>query len=416
MVFSRQAVSVLAQGAEGGGAALNEIIGLTAVATVVTAVLLWIGYLHRNRRITWLASLGDWSGRRFKRPPWVACQSACSSRRSSARSSASSGTSACTSATDAMTASLANPAHYFILIGLFGVFVSGCTAIVLPYDRPGPAAVRITDDWYAPVGGVVMAGCGMYALLGFPLDDVWHRIFGQDVTLWGPTHLMMIGGAGFSTLSALYLEHEGRKASGGDSAKDAPKDGLGLKFVQYLAFAGVLIGLSVYQIEFDFGVPQFRQVFQPMLIAAAATLALVAARIFMGPGRRLHRRDPRDRPARRDRVRRRTSARTRRSNWFPLYLGPALVVELLALTPLLKRPVIFGAGQRPGSRDGRVMGRVAVDQRRVPLPMAHEHLAGGAGDVGARRGPRRWLRRDGGHGADRQATAPPRRSVSASSR
>ena len=29
-----------------------------------------------------------------------------------------------------------------------------------------------------------MAGCGMYALIGFPLDDVWHRIFGQDVTLW----------------------------------------------------------------------------------------------------------------------------------------------------------------------------------------------------------------------------------------
>jgi hypothetical protein len=59
-----------------------------------------------------------------------------------------------------------------------------------------------------------MAGCGMYALLGFPLDDIWHRIFGQDVTLWGPTHLMMIGGAGFSTLSALMLNHEGLKAMG----------------------------------------------------------------------------------------------------------------------------------------------------------------------------------------------------------
>jgi hypothetical protein len=30
-------------------------------------------------------------------------------------------------------------------------------------------------------------------------------------------------------------------------------------------------------------------------------------------------------------------------NWFPLYLGPALVVELVALTPLLKRPIAFGA-------------------------------------------------------------------------
>ena len=42
--------------------------------------------------------------------------------------------------------------------------------------------------------------------------------------------------------------------------------------------------MSVYQIEFDFGVAQFRQVFEPMLIAAAAAFALVAARIMLGRG------------------------------------------------------------------------------------------------------------------------------------
>jgi hypothetical protein len=197
--------------------------------------------------------------------------------------------------------------------------------------------LRITDQWYAPVGGVVMAGCGLYALMGFPLDDVWHRIFGQDVTLWGPTHLMMIGGAGFSTLAALYLEHEGRKAR----PEDAAPDGIGLKFVQYLAFAGVLIGASVYQIEFDFGVPQFRQVFQPMLIGAAAALALVGARIFMGRGAALI--------AALVAIGLRgivaflvTPVFDAPVNWFPLYLGAAIVVELLALTPLFKRPIVFG--------------------------------------------------------------------------
>ena len=59
-----------------------------------------------------------------------------------------------------------------------------------------------------------MAGCGLYALIGFPLDDIWHRIFGQDVTLWGPTHLMMIGGAGLSTLSALYPRARGAPRGG----------------------------------------------------------------------------------------------------------------------------------------------------------------------------------------------------------
>lgn len=339
MELSLQA-EVLAQGSEGGGAAISEIITLSAAGAVIAVILLWIGWMHRTRKITWLARLGDWSGRRFKRPPWVALPIGLfissiicalfgfiwdvSLHIGNGRDDGA----------------LANPAHYFILIGLFGIFVAGCTAMVLPLDeKPGVAAVRITDDWYAPVGGIVMAGCGVYALLGFPLDDIWHRIFGQDVTLWGPTHLMMIGGAGFSTLAALYLEYEGRKARTG--TEDVPRDGLGLKFVQYLAFAGVLIGASVYQIEFDFGVPQFRQVFQPMLIAAAAGLALVAARIFMGRGAALIAAliaiglrgivalavgPVLDAPI----------------NWFPLYLGAAVVVELVALTPLIRKPILFG--------------------------------------------------------------------------
>jgi hypothetical protein len=31
------------------------------------------------------------------------------------------------------------------------------------------------------------------------------------------------------------------------------------------------------------------------------------------------------------------------NSWFALYLGSALVVELIALTPLIKRPILFGA-------------------------------------------------------------------------
>ena len=233
---------------------------------------------------------------------------------------------------------LANPAHYFILFGLFLLFIAGCMACVLPYDKPGHSAVRITRNWYAPVGGILMAGCGFYALLGFPLDDIWHRIFGQDVTLWGPTHLMMIGGAGFATLSAILLNHEGLKAMG----DGVPAGGIGIKFVQYLGFGGILIGLSVFQIEFDFGVPQFRQVFQPMLIAAAATFGLVAARIMLGRGAAV--------------IAALLAIALRGGvalvvgpilgapiNWFALYLGPAIVVELIGLTPLLKRPVLFGA-------------------------------------------------------------------------
>ena len=45
---------------------------------------------------------------------------------------------------------------------------------------------------------------------------------------------------------------------------------------------GFLIGMSTFQGEFDFGVPQFQLVFHPMLIAFAAGIALVTARIWGG--------------------------------------------------------------------------------------------------------------------------------------
>jgi hypothetical protein len=326
------------------GAGLNQVIGLSIAAAVIALAMLWVGYAHRTRRISWLSRIAEYMGEKFDRPSWVALPVLVFT----------------TSIIGALfgfiwdvswhigngrdPGPLANPAHYFIVIGLFGIFLAGMLAVVMPFEKPGPAAVRITRDWYAPVGGVLMAGCGLYALIGFPLDDIWHRIFGQDVTLWGPTHLMMIGGAGFSLFAVLMLEYEG-----GRTLPDTPEEGTFaraerpfIKFVRYLSCGGLLIGMSVYQIEFDFGVPQFRLVFQPMLIGAAATIGTIVARMTMGRGAAI--------------IAALFAVALRGAvalivgpilgapiNWFPLYLGPAIVVELLALTPLLRRPIVFGA-------------------------------------------------------------------------
>jgi hypothetical protein len=330
-------LAVVAESPPARGAGLSQVIGLSIAAAVILSVMLWVGYGHRTHRITWLNTVAEKMGNKFNRPPWVGLQVAVF-------------TSSIICALFGFIwdvswhigngrdpGPLANPAHYFIIIGLFGIFLAGMLAVVIPFDKPGPAAVRITRNWYAPVGGVLMAGCGLYALTGFPLDDVWHRIFGQDVTLWGPTHLMMIGGANFSLVAALLLEYESRRA-----LPEAPADRPFVKFMRYFSFGGLLIGMSVYQIEFDFGVPQFRLVFQPMLIAAAAAIGTIAARMTMGKGAAI--------------IAALIAAGLRGLvalivgpilgapiNWFPLYLGPAVVVELLALTPLFRRPLVYGA-------------------------------------------------------------------------
>jgi hypothetical protein len=176
---------------------------------------------------------------------------------------------------------LANPAHYFILAGLFGVLAAGVLAVALTgEEKPSKAAIRLPNGWWAPLGAVVVITCGAVSLLAFPLDDVWHRLFGQDVTLWGPTHLLLIGGASFSILGQWILDVEGHRASKGKARQGSP-----FVYVRNVSLVGsLLVGLSTFQAEFDFSVPQFRLVWQPLLLALAAGIGLVAARVRLGRG------------------------------------------------------------------------------------------------------------------------------------
>jgi hypothetical protein len=282
MIF---ATATTITGAEpAGGAALGEVAIATGMATVVTALLLWLCAGHRSGKVRWLGLAADLSSRLAGLPRWAALPLGVG------------GVSLHVALVGMYwdislhidqgrdPGPLANPAHYLILAGLFGIFAAGVIAIALPLgdDRPGPRPLRITRGWDAPVGGVLMAACGAFALTGFPLDDVWHRLFGQDVTLWGPTHLMLIGGAGMSLIGMAVLLAEGMRSRAAGTAPAGPRAFVAVRRVALMG--GLLIGLSTFQAEFDFGVPQFRMVLQPLLIAFAAGFALVAARLWIGRG------------------------------------------------------------------------------------------------------------------------------------
>jgi hypothetical protein len=163
--------------------------------------------------------------------------------------------------------------HLLIVAGLQGIVI----AALLHGSMRGPAArnerrIPALGLRMSP-GGIVMLVCGGIALLGFPLDAVWHALFGEDVTLWGPTHLFMIGGAGVSTLGLWMVMRQGFEL--GRRRRIARR--------AELRIAGaLLIGLSTFQAEFDFGVPQFQLLYQPVLIAFAAGVALVCARSVLG--------------------------------------------------------------------------------------------------------------------------------------
>jgi hypothetical protein len=266
-----------------GGAEIGQIVIATTAATMVTAALLYLGLGHRSGRVQILQRLADHSERTSGMPGWVAFPSGIA-------------TLSLLTAVFGMywdisihidngrdAGPLANPAHYFILAGLFGIFSAGFFAMVLPKEKPSTVAIRIGRDWWAPLGGVLICACGAFSLIGFPLDDVWHRLFGQDVTLWGPTHLMLIGGAAMTLVGIAVLTVEGMRAN---AAAEKPLVELAhTRFARAVALTGgLMLGLSTFQAEFDFGVPQFQLIFQPLMLMVAAGVGLVLARVYAGPG------------------------------------------------------------------------------------------------------------------------------------
>jgi hypothetical protein len=262
------------------GAGLDQVAIATGGATVATAALLWICIGHRSGRIAWLGKLAGFAERETGVAGW------------SSLPGAMLGVSLLTAVFGMYwdislhidngrdPGPLANPAHYFILVGLYGVLGSGVLSIALTKDKPSKAAVRLPNGWWAPLGALVVVTCGAVSLLAFPLDDIWHRLFGQDVTLWGPTHLLLIGGASFSILGQWILEVEGQQAT-----TKPPRERSAFQYVRTVSLVGsLLVGLSTFQAEFDYSVPQFRLVWQPLLLALAAGMGLVAARVRLGRG------------------------------------------------------------------------------------------------------------------------------------
>jgi hypothetical protein len=45
-------------------------------------------------------------------------------------------------------------------------------------------------------------------VLAAPIDDLWHRIFGIDVTLWSPPHLLGLSGSFINTAACLLIARE----------------------------------------------------------------------------------------------------------------------------------------------------------------------------------------------------------------
>jgi len=138
-----------------GGAPIDQVAIATGFATITTAVLLYLLQGHRSGRSSLLGSVAAFSARVGRIPSWAALPSAVA-------------TGSLLVALFGVTwdvsihidkgrdpGPLANPAHYFILVGLYGIFAAGLLAMSLPSDdEPRSAtAINLPILGAIPVGG-----------------------------------------------------------------------------------------------------------------------------------------------------------------------------------------------------------------------------------------------------------------------
>src|SRR5215210_8869356 len=142
-----------------GGAAIGEVILATAIGLGLTAALLGLVWLHRTRRSQILTKAGTRLGRATGVPAWVALPTILTTLSLLVALLGMLWDISLHIGVGRDEGPLANPAHYFILFGLFGVFAGGIFACAMPLgEKPGPAAVRFIRGWDVPVGGLLLTG------------------------------------------------------------------------------------------------------------------------------------------------------------------------------------------------------------------------------------------------------------------
>ena len=170
---------------------------------------------------------------------------------------------------------LFTPSHTMILLGLGGLVFAATIAVIYATIERAEVGFRVLGV-QVPWSALALGLLGVGGAAAFPLDDIWHKAYGIDVTLWSPTHLQLVAGGGLGPLAVWLMLREGRSAGG--------RPNLFGKGIEVVALGAILVGLSAFQGEFDFGVPQFQVLYLPILLAAAAGMGLVIARIAMGAG------------------------------------------------------------------------------------------------------------------------------------
>lgn len=100
------------------------------------------------------------------------------------------------------------------IVMLSGVTVSGLAALAAVlietlWQRRGriqaEQRTEFADSFYGSLGAFLGGFGALNTAVAFPLDSYWHSLYGVDVSIWAPFHVMLIIGMALVALGATYM-------------------------------------------------------------------------------------------------------------------------------------------------------------------------------------------------------------------
>ena len=132
------------------------------------------------------------------------------------------------------------PPHIMMLAGvaLSGVAalvsILGETALARRIPLLAQHSTRFASGFQSSMGAYLAGYAALAAAIAFPLDSYWHALYGIDVAIWAPFHIMFIGGMALVGLGAAYM-----LASTAHLAH-----GLGARGATRMAYMGVVVAVA----------------------------------------------------------------------------------------------------------------------------------------------------------------------------
>jgi hypothetical protein len=103
------------------------------------------------------------------------------------------------------------PPHEMMLAG---ITISGITAVtviitetiwVRRYPNIEQSFTPFAGLFSGPLGAYIVGYAALNSAVAFPLDTYWHTLYGIDVTLWAPFHIMIISGMALIAFGSVYM-------------------------------------------------------------------------------------------------------------------------------------------------------------------------------------------------------------------